>query len=364
MVEHGIAGTTSHGANLHDPNLDAGPLDEERLAPGLGGRIVAFDEIPVIDLTALLDHTAPQAAVQATAEALGRAAERVGFVYISGHGVPDALTAEMFDISRRYFDQPLEIKLAQHIRNSPNHRGYFPLFEENTDPDLTADLKEGFDMARDLDGDAPEVRAGLPLHGPNQWPDSPETFKPVAQRYFAEMTRLGHAIMRGFALALDLPEDFFEDKIDRPLAQLRLLHYPPQAGHIQAETLGCGAHTDYGCLTILAQDPNGGLQVQNAAGEWIAAPPIPGTFVINLGDQLARWTNGRYSATPHRVINTSGRERYSMPFFFDPNFETVIECLPGCLAPNEPPRFPPVQAGPYLMSRYDATFSYRKDPQT
>lgn len=168
--------------------------------------------------------------------------------------------------------------------------------------------------------------------------------------------------MRGFALALDMNADYFADKIDRPLAQLRLLHYPPQSGDVQARTIGCGAHTDYGCLTILAQDQNGGLQVRNTAGDWIAAPPVPGAFVVNLGDQMARWTNGRFQATPHRVINVSGRERYSMPFFFDPNWEAEIACLPTCAVPGEAPRFAPVQAGPYLQSRFDATFAYRQDP--
>jgi isopenicillin N synthase-like dioxygenase len=175
------------------------------------------------------------------------------------------------------------------------------------------------------------------------------------------MRSLAETLMRGFALALDLAPDFFADKIDQPCASLRLLHYPPQEGQIEAQTMGCGAHTDYGCLTILAQDANGGLQVRNSAGEWIAAPPVPDTFVINLGDQMARWTNGRFQATPHRVINTSGRERYSMPFFFDPNWDALIEALPGTVVPGDVPKFAPVLAGPYLQSRFDATFTYRKD---
>jgi len=342
-------------------SLDAGNVAAEtHLDPELAGQLVAFDEIPVIDLAPLIDGS-DEAAVAA---ALGRAAETVGFLYVRNHGVPQDLIDGMFAAAKAFFDQPEAEKARFHIRNSSVHRGYFPLFEENTDPGLTADLKEGFDIGRDLGPDDAKVAAGIPLHGPNQWPDAPDGFKATADAYFAAVRGLARRILRGFAIALDLDPDFFEDKTNEPLAQLRLLHYPPQQGHIQSRTLGCGAHTDYGCLTVLAQDPNGGLQVRNAAGEWIAAPPIPGTFVINLGDQLARWTNGRFSATPHRVINVSGKERYSMPFFFDPNFETWIECLPTCRVPGEEPKFPAVQAGPYLISRFDATFDYRKEPAT
>ena len=330
-------------------------LDEDLI-----GRRLAFEEISIIDIAGLVDGSDEVG----VATRLGQAAEEVGFLYVANHGVPDTLVQGMFAASKAFFDRPLDEKSALHIRNSPVHRGYFPLFEENTDPNLTADLKEGFDIGRDLGPDDPDVIKGLPLHGPNQWPSAPTDFKATADAYFSAVATLSRRIMRGFAIALDLAPDFFEDKVDRPLAQLRLLHYPPQSGYIQSETLGCGAHTDYGCLTVLAQDPNGGLQVMNAAGDWIAAPPVPGTFVINLGDQLARWTNGRFSATPHRVINTSGRERYSMPFFFDPNFETMIECLPGCRKPGEAPKFAPVQAGPYLLSRFDATFNYRQDAET
>lgn len=326
------------------------------LADDLIGRTIAFQEIPVIDVGPLVDGSDPEG----VAAELGRAAATVGFLYVKNHGVPSELRAAMFAAAERFFDQPLDAKNAIHIRNSSVHRGYFPLFEENTDPNLTADLKEGLDIGRDLGPDAPEVKQGLPLHGPNQWPADLPGFKETEDAYFAAMTRLAETLMRGFALALGLKADFFADKIDRPCASHRLLHYPPQQGHIEARTMGCGAHTDYGCLTILAQDANGGLQVRNSAGEWISAPPIPDTFVINLGDQMARWTNGRFQATPHRVINVSGRERYSMPFFFDPNWDALIEALPGTVPEGEAPKFPPVLAGPYLQSRFDDTFAYRK----
>lgn len=334
-----------------------GALAEVELSEDLKGREVGFDSIPVIDIAALVDGS-DEAGVAAR---LRDAAERVGFLYVTGHGIPQSMVDGMFAQARDFFDRPQDEKMSVHIGNWPVHRGYFPLFEENTDPAMTADLKEGFDIGRDLGPDDPEVLAGLPLHGPNQWPQGGPSFRAAADSYFNALCQLGERLMRGFAIALDLAPDFFADKIDRPLAQLRLLHYPPQSGHVVARTIGCGAHTDYGCVTILAQDANGGLQVRNTDGDWISAPPVPGAFVVNLGDQMARWTNGRFQATPHRVINVSGRERYSMPFFFDPNWDAEIACLPSCAIPGEAPKFAPVLAGPYLQSRFDATFNYRQD---
>lgn len=327
------------------------------LAAGLDCPLLDFDRIPIIDLTDLLDNSHPQA----VADAIGTSCRDIGFLYIKNHGIPARLIQSVFAQAQNFFARPDDYKLQHHIKRSPAHRGYFPLFEENTDPNLTADLKEGFDLARDLPPEHPKVQQGLPLHGSNVWPQDMPEFKRIIEDYFQALTQLANQLMQAFALALGLERDFFASKIDEPLAQLRLLHYPPQEGHIEHKTLGCGAHTDYGCLTILAQDQIGGLQVQNAAGQWVAVPPIPNTLVVNLGDQMARWTNDLFKATPHRVINTSGWERYSLPFFFDPNWDTVVECLPHCQSPDYPAKYPPVQAGSYLLSRLQATFNYLND---
>ena len=341
---------SAHGVSSNAP-------ESAVLAAGLDARSLDFNEIPAIDLSGFLDGTDKRG----VADRIGVACRDIGFFYVTGHGIPATRVEETFAQCRRFFALPEARKMAIHIARSRAHRGYYPLFEENTDPALTADLKEGFDIARELAADHPDVIAGKPLHGPNQWPADLDGFRATSERYYAEMIGLANALMRAIALSLDLDEHYFAAKTDAPLAQLRMLHYPPQAGHIAHATLGCGAHTDYGCLTILAQDSIPGLQIRNAAGEWIAAPPLPGSLVINLGDQLARWTNDLFKATPHRVINASGAERYSLPFFFDPNWDARVECLATCQDPQHPPKYEPVLAGPYLLSRFEATYNYLRD---
>ena len=166
--------------------------------------------------------------------------------------------------------------------------------------------------------------------------------------------------MQAIALGLALPEDRFEAMLARPMSSFRLIHYPPQAVRPPApDETGCGAHSDYGCLTILAQDAIGGLEIQTRDGRWIDAPPIPGSFVLNVGDMLARWTNHRFVSTPHRVVNRSGGDRYSLPYFFDPAMDAMIECLPGCAGPGNPPRYETMRYGDYLMERLDKNYNYR-----
>lgn len=310
--------------------------------------------IPVIDISPLRHHD-PTGHQRVAAE-LHEVCSRIGFFYVSHHGVDQDLIDRTFAQVQRFFAQPLTRKTAIAMANSPIFRGYSGLAEEVLNPALEGDLKESFNIGVERGPGDPLVQAGTPLHGPNLWPDGLPGFRETMEDYFQAMTDLGQTIARGLALSLDLPAAYFSRSLDDPMSLLRLLHYPPTAQRQSERQMGAGAHTDYGCVTLLAQDEIGGLEVRNTDGQWLLAPPIPGTFVINLGDQMARWTNGRYQSTPHRVFNASDSHRYSIPFFFDPNFNALIECIATCLAPGETPKYPPILAGQHIINRYDETY--------
>ena len=163
------------------------------------------------------------------------------------------------------------------------------------------------------------------------------------------------------AMALDIEHDFFEARFHEPISVLRMIHYPPRHTATSAEQQGAGAHTDYGCITLLYQDDAGGLQVRARDGEWIDAPPITGSFVVNIGDMMARWSNNRYTSTPHRVISPLGVDRYSMPFFTEPHPDTLIDCLPNCSSADDPAKYTPVTSAEYLLSRFADTYAYRRE---
>jgi isopenicillin N synthase-like dioxygenase len=309
-------------------------------------RALPFDHIPAIDMAAFLDGSDRQG----VADRIGQACREVGFLYLTNHGIAAGLVDAAMAEARRFFALPDARKMAIHIAKSPAHRGYFPYFGENNDPKNARDLKEGFDIARDVAADDPRVLAGKPLHGPNVWPEDVPGFRETIETYYAALTRLAGQLMEAFALSLHLPQAYFHAMLDEAMGALRLLHYPPQPPAAEAGVVGTGSHTDYGCLTILAQDAVGGLQVRNSAGEWVAAPPVPGAFVVNIGDQMARWTNGFFASTFHRVANLSGQARYSIPCFVGANPDTVIQALPSCTGPNNPPKFEPVVAGEYVST--------------
>lgn len=334
--------------------------DMIQLDPSLIAARVSLDEIPVIDVSAFLHGDA--AARAAVAQKIGDACRNIGFFYVINHGVPEALVANVYAQSKRFFALPAAQKAEIAIENSACHRGYFQLGGENLDParqKAAGDLKEGVKIGRDLPATHKLVTAGTPLHGPNQWPANLPGWREVMEDYYAAMEFLGRELLHAFALALGIQEAYFDGWLDAPMTTLGPLHYPPQRGHITEAQIGAGAHTDYGCLTILAQDDAGGLQVRNAAGIFIDAPPIPGTFVVNIGDMMERWTNGVFTSTLHRVINISGRERYSIPFFFDPDFHAPVECLKTCLGDGA--KFPPTTAGQHLLDMINASFSYHKE---
>jgi polar amino acid transport system ATP-binding protein len=289
--------------------------------------------LPVIDLDALVASGSASASA-AVARALDSAARSHGFFYAINHGVDLELIARLVSLSRSFFAQAEPTKLQIPMSAGGRAwRGYFPLGGELTSN--RPDWKEGLYLGSELGREHPRVRAGTILHGANLWPPGIDGFRETVLAYIDAMTRLGHALMRGFALGLGLPKDWFaaHGGTGDPLILLRLFNYPsrPVPAGTPAQW-GVGEHTDYGLLTMLWQDDVGGLQVRTDDG-WIDAPPLPGSFVCNIGDMLDRMTGGRYRSLPHRVrINTSGRDRLSIPLFFDPDFAWRVAPVPGATA--------------------------------
>jgi isopenicillin N synthase-like dioxygenase len=322
--------------------------------------------VPVIDLGPFLTGSASERVGVATQA--GAACESIGFFYVRNHGVPPELVQRAFAVARDFFALPVEAKREMAIDRSPCHRGWFAVGGENLDPARqreAGDLKEGIKIGQDLPPNHALVKAGIPLHGPNQWPGEPPELVPTMRELFGLLTSLSRELMHLFALALGLDERHFDGWLRVPMATLGPLHYPPangQGNEPSGERLGAGAHTDFGCLTVLAQDDVGGLQVMARDGPWLDAPPIEDTFVVNVGDMLARWTNDRFASTVHRVLPAPGIDRYSMPFFFDPDFDAPVACLSTCTSPDNPPRYAPTTGLAHLLERIDETFEYRHDP--
>ena len=278
-------------------------------------------DIPVIDISALVSGEKDRDEV---AGRIGQACHEWGFFYIVGHGVDEHLQRRLEEESRQFFARDLETKLAIKMsRAGRAWRGYFPVGGELTSG--KPDLKEGIYFGAELDSDHPLVTAGTPLHGANLFPADMPQFRNTVLTYMAAMTRLGHLLMAGIALSLGLKESYFFDRYTaEPLILFRIFNYPPHPPNTAAESnLGVGEHTDYGLLTILRQDMSGGLEIK-IKSRWVAAPPIPNSFVCNIGDMLDRMTGGRYLSTPHRVRNLAGHNRLSFPFFFDPNFSAEV----------------------------------------
>jgi isopenicillin N synthase-like dioxygenase len=311
-----------------------------------------LSELPVIDI----------AATEAAA-ALGRALEDTGFAYITGHGVPQRVIESAFAASRAFHASPDVLKRKLAINEF--HRGFMGLATSTvvtssvapvTRPNLSQSLMIMHEAAAD--------EVGEPLQGPNQWPGWLPGFRSAIDAYRGELERVSRAVIRLIAVALDLPATALDRYFARPTTFLRLLHYPPHPVDAAADQFGSAPHTDYGIITLLAQDDSGGLQVRrrDASGDggWIDAAPLPGTFILNVADMLARWTNDRFVSTPHRVVNRSGGDRYSLPYFFDTTMDAVIECLPTCTGPGNPPRHASVRYGDYLIERLNRNYDYRK----
>jgi isopenicillin N synthase-like dioxygenase len=317
-------------------------------------------EIPIIDAAPL--YSGRDDGLASIAAQISAACRGIGFFYVANHGVEAGLVKAAFEKSAELFALDVARKEAVSIARSRHNRGYIGFGGEALDPTKPPDIKEAFNIGLDLAESDPEVVAGKPFRGVNLWPDR-EGFRETMLAYFDAVWRLGRDLHRAFAVDLQLSPDYFEDKLDRPMATLRLLHYPSMPSARAQGQLGAGEHTDYGNITLLATDEVGGLEVRSRSGDWLSAPVIPGTFVCNIGDCLMRWTNDRYVSTPHRVVNPTGRERYSIAFFLDPNPEALVECLPSCTLPGESALYPPIRADAFLRSRLDPTYAHKDRTQ-
>ena len=313
-------------------------------------RPTAADSIPVIDISPLRDGSNPVA----VAQALLTASQDLGFIYISGHGIPDDVIntarAGAFD----FFRSPEKEKRRYTI--SDKHRGWLARGGAKMQDDIEADLKESFVWGyQDDDGDTPSDHQ---LRGPNLWPDFVPAMEAGALAYFKHADRVARYLLQGFALGLKLEKDFFLRNSEIPLSRASFVYYPGQSAQSEKPVFGVGPHTDFGLLTVLCQDSVGGLQVENLNGDWIEAPPVPGTLVVNVGDLLERWTDGAFRSTPHRVINSSGLERLSLVLAFDPNPETMIDAGDIYGADHQVQQSS-ISCGDYLVWRFARAFSYR-----
>jgi isopenicillin N synthase-like dioxygenase len=289
-----------------------------------------------------------------------------GFLAIANHGVPQAVIDDVWSKAKAFFDLSLEEKQKAKAPYDGYPYGYLgPEVEalaKSRNVDTPPDLKESFNggpAATPPDVTDPEALAFC--YAPTIWPARPSGFVEAWRAYYAALEDLAARIMKVFAVALRLPEDYFAGFIDAPVSALRALNYPEQKVPPRRGQLRAGAHTDYGSLTILLpQEGSKGLEIASPDGAWIAVPPVPGAFVINLGDLMQRWTNDRWVSTLHRVVNPSPEEgglarRQSLAFFHQPNWSAEIACLEACLAPGVSPKYAPVLSGPYLMSKFHAT---------
>jgi isopenicillin N synthase-like dioxygenase len=310
--------------------------------------------IPAIDLAGF--RSGDRGALERVAREAGSAARGIGFFTLVNHGIPVALIDAAFAEARTFFALAASEKMRISVAYSKAYRGYVRIGEETLDPTKAPDFKESFNAGPDLGPDDPDVLAGKPFAAVNQWPAS-ASFKATLKAYYAACSALVVDLHRAFAIDLAIDENYFDARFARAVGILRLLRYPPHPGTFDGSTYGAGAHSDYGNLTLLAQDETEGLEVRARDGTWISVPPSPGAFVCNIGDCLMRWSNDVYVSTPHRVVNRAPRERFSVAFFGDPSADAVVACLPSCLAEGDVPKYPPITYGEYLRSRYDATYT-------
>lgn len=316
---------------------------------------ISIDEIPVVDVGGLVSGDPAQ--ILAVGTAMRQAAEEIGFFYVANHGVDAAITARAYAASRAFFAQSEEQK--RRVTIDARHRGFLSVGEAKMYRGAKIDLKESFLWGLELPAEDPDVAADKPLMGPNQWPAEMPEMQAALYAYYLAICACGQRLLTGLAAALGRDPSFFAASFAKPLARGSAIYYPPQPADLGETQFGVAPHTDYGGLTLLSQDDVGGLQVLAKSGQWVTAHPIADTLVVNIGDLMQRWTNGRLNSNAHRVVNASGRTRYSMAVFFDPHPDTKIDPRDLLDDPADA-KYPPTTCGDYIVERFGKAFKYRQ----
>ncbi len=316
--------------------------------------------IPVLDIGPVLEGK--RGACAALAHAVARTCEDTGFLVVANHGIAPQLVENTFSQAARFFALPTERKLA--LKIGQYNIGYLPFggqivrhspVNRNTRPNFS----ESFYITRDRAADHPDIVSNKKLIGLNRWPENMPEFRAAMVAYFSTMEAMTRRLVPVFAAALDLAEDYFAAAFAEPHCTLRLIHYPPQPDPGDNE-FGFAPHTDNNFITFLAQSALPGLEVRTAEGEWIRPPAVPGTFVVNTGAMLGRYSNDRFKPTPHRVINRNECSRYAIPFFLGPNHDSEIACVPTCIGPDNPPRYEPTTYGAFSARLLTLNFAHRQ----
>ena len=305
-------------------------------------------------------------AMDTVARELRRACETVGFFYLAGHGVPQAVIDAAFAASREFHAMPIDDKRA--LKINENNIGYLAVNESmqrhsTVHKATRPNFNESFFISHDRGADHPDVVAGTPLRGRNQWPDGHQRMRTAMVAYFKTLEKLGERLLPMLSRALGMPAEHFAPFFrNEAHINLRFLHYPPQETD-DDEQFGQGPHTDNSFITMLAREDVPGLAVRLPNGEWMAPPVIPGTFLVNLGNIMKRWSNDRFLSTPHGVLNDSGKDRYSIAFFYSPNVDATIECVPTCVGADDPARYPRAVYRDLVLEFYNANYFHRREYQ-
>lgn len=319
----------------------------------------AANAIPVIDLAD--SFSVDIAKREVVAWEVHKACRDTGFFYVCNHGIPQETLDLQLSWAQRFFALPIAAKRTLSMERGHGPVGYEPMQLQTLDIGSPPDLKEGFQFHRERDVDEKGGATDAEYRGTNSWPSELPGFRAQMLDYHERVIALGRHLMGVIAQSLELRVGYFDEGLADLMCSVRLLHYPPHPPSAAFNQLGAGAHTDWGSITMLLQDECGGLEVKHASGEWIRATPMPGTLVVNLGDMVRRWTNDIYHSTMHRVLNNaSGKDRYSVASFFNPNYQFRVECLPTCLPEAGDPLYPPCTVGEHIKEMFERTYGRQR----